>query len=223
MHLDFIANGSTAFHADMWEDKPQNSVRSIIGWDDPDIVPLRIGIAGAFGTDKNILARSLADTLEITLIERVPRTASSAGFELNKHGDIDGCMAMWLAQLVEQCEIVEFVSDNTILTYVAYANYLAERSGNRRAMALATAMTNLTMTVVNEQYSIVFYAPPTGDIKNNGTRSRDKKFQAEIDAYIRKFLTNFDVDYFPVTGTPVQKFDLAMAFLHDAGFFPREE
>lgn len=216
-----ISNGSTAFYVDLWEDKTQTQIRSIVGWDDPDLVPMRIGIVGSFGTDKNILARSLADTIGISLIERVPRTVRGMGYELNKDCPLEAVIAMWYGQLAEQYEVPEFVTDHTLLTYAAYANYIATISGTDGQRALVTAMTNATMNIFNEQYSIVFYLPPGQEIRNNGIRSRNKKFQAEIDSIILKFLTNFDVDYFPLPGDAVQKFDIAMMFLEDAGFLPR--
>lgn len=222
MNSDFVSNGAQSFLADLWEDKSSNVVRSIVGWDEAQEVPMRIGIVGAGGTDKNILARSLADTLELPLIERLPRTVKALDFDLNKNCTIDTIVALWFGQMSEQSLVAEFVTDNTILTYVAYANYIAARLRDDKITTLVTAMTNLTMTTFNEQYSIVLYVTPGPDIKANGIRSRDKRFQSEIDALLLKFLTNFDVDYFPVMGDPVQKFDLTMMFLDDAGFLPRQ-
>lgn len=222
MDMEYVSNGAKSLLVDLWEDRPTNVVRSIVGWDEPNETPMRIGIVGTFGTDKNILARSIADTLEIPLIERLPRTVKNLGFSINKQADIISIVTMWMAQMAEQAELIEFITDNTILTYIAYANYIAQQERDPQITALVTALTNLTMTAFNEQYSIVLYVAPGPEIRANGVRSRDKKFQSEIDSLILKFLTNFDVDYFPVMGSPVEKFDLTMMFLDDAGFLPRE-
>lgn len=214
----YVSNGMGAFLSDLYSEKQTGSVRSVVGWPDPEDVPLRIGLVGAQGTDKNQVAKMIAETLEIPLIERVPRAAKDLGFSLNKNANISTCSAIWFAQIAEQWEVAEFVTDNTLITCSSYAELISRRSEDPRDRLTATALINATMTAFNEQYSIVFYIPPSGEIKPNGYRSRDRSFQAEVDAIMLKQLNNFDVDFFPLVGTPEQKHDLAIMFLDDAGF-----
>lgn len=221
---EYVANGSFAFHSQMWENTHQTDIRPHIEWGVPEEVPLRIGISGAHGVGKNKLAKKLAVNLEIPIISHVPRTVKNLGLELNRGGDIFTQVAVWLGQINEQVELFEFVSDRTLIDYLAYSRIMLDSHGSEIDEYLITALCNLTYSLFNSQYTIVFYIPPDNSyIKNNGFRSRDRGYQAEVDELIRYYLSCFNVDYFPLQGSEINKYKLAMDYLEDSGLLEKEE
>lgn len=220
--MDYVNNGASAFHAEMWEDNHQKVIRPHIEWSSPDEVPLRIGICGAHGVGKHKLANKLADELELPLIGHIPRTVKNLGLQLNKNADVNTQIAIWLAQINEQVDLFEFVADRTMVETLAYATIMLE-NGSDIDKYIINALTNLTMALFNSQYTVVLYLPPTdGPIKNNGYRTRDKKYQKQVDELILHYLSSFNADYFPLSGDEGSQYDLAMEYLNDSGLLDVE-
>lgn len=221
---DYVANGSSFFHVEMWEEKPSTVIRPLIQWSSPEEVPLRIGVCGAHGVGKNKLAKKLAANLELPIITHVPRTIKRLGLELNKGATLETQIAIWLGQINEQIELFEFVSDRTLIDYLAYSTIMLQENKDDVSEYIITALSNLTYSLFNSQYTIVFYIPTDGSyIKNNGFRSRDLAYQSQVDELIRYYLRCFNVDYFPLQGTETGRFRLAMEYMQDSGLLDRDE
>jgi hypothetical protein len=186
-------------------------------------VPLRIGICGAHGVGKNRFAKKIGRELELPVISHIPRTVKNIGFNLNRTADIHTQMAIWLAQINEQVDMFEFVSDRTLIETLAYSKLMVNDSKDKKDAYLVNALTNLTMALFNSQYTVIFYLPTNSEpIKNNGFRNRDLYYQAEIDEQILYYLSCFNVDYFPLQGSEGKRHALAMEYLHDTGLLNRE-
>lgn len=210
-------DGTSAFHVQMWDDTPDKVIKSLIPWAHPEQTPLRIAIAGAHGTGKTTLARSLNRDVRIPIIERISRTVMELGYDINKKSDIRAQLAMWLAQYHEQLDITEFVTDRCLLTHLAYATWLQRYTDMGIDAHLVNALGNITASVYNEQYTVAFYLPICWPLRNNGVRSRDKKYQEQIDEIVREYLHAFYVDYLPLPGSSKQKRDDAIGYLKDYG------
>lgn len=220
---EYKANGSSAFYIEMWDDIHQTKIRPHVEWAAPDEVPLRIGFCGAHGVGKTKLAKKLSLELDLPLISHVPRTVKGLGLDLNKNATINTQIAVWLGQITEQVEIYEFVTDRTLVDYLAYAKIMVDESGNEIDEFIVNALSNLTFSLFNSQYTIIFYLPPNDEyIKNNGFRSRDKSYQGQVDELIKHYLSCFNVDYFPLQGSELKRHKLAMEYLEDSGLLDRE-
>lgn len=213
---DFGLDGSAAFFAEQWDDVAPKPIKGLLNFDADDM-PCRIGIAGSHGVGKSTLANAIAEELNIPIIENLSRTAKKLGYTINKKSDINSQLAIWIGQLYEQVSVYNFVCDRTIVDHYAYLTWLNRHNDLGIDRYLVTALGNLTESIVNEQYAIVFYVPISYPIESNGVRSTDKKYQKEIDQLVLHFLNSWGVEYMPLPGTHDQKFNAAMNYIRETG------
>jgi len=212
------SNGTALFLVENWQSELNTRpIKSLWEWSNPEAVPVRISISGAAGTGKKRLARDLSDELDITAIESIERSVFKLGGKLNKGAEVMDEFMLFLAHLWEETEYMEFASAGSVIDIVAYCHYIAARSDDPRWKFLLRGLTNLANTYVNNQYTVFFYIPYKNKPRGDGIRSVDDKFQREIDRLIRHYLTAFDLDYFPITGTRDEKKALALDYLESFG------
>lgn len=212
-------NGASAYYAESWEDIKPTPIQGLLNMDLADNFPCRIGISGAQGSGKYLLASRIAKKLNIPLIEHVPRTVKDMGFTLNKKSDVMAQLTIWLGQLHEQLSFYHFISDHTLIDHYAHMTWVARHTDPGLYRYLVNAIGNITAGVVDEQYSVIFYIPstPTALMQTNGYRSTDKKYRREIDELILHFLNSFEVEYFPLPGVHNDKYKMAMDHIEGSG------
>jgi hypothetical protein len=215
---DMPANGSALFSIESWMNNGDSAIKSLWTWPDPEDVPLHIAICGAGGTEKTRLAESLSENLNIKCIDGIARTVYGLGGKLNKQSAWMDEMMIYLAHLWEQMEYDEFVSAGSLVDVLAYCHYHFADSDVPQDQLLLRALANVTNTIANNDYSVIFYIPLPEKIRGDGVRSVDRRFQSKIDSLVRFYLNAYDLDYFPIQGdTAKERTDIAMSYLSEFG------
>jgi nicotinamide riboside kinase len=134
---------------------------------------MRIGIAGSHGTGKSVLAKKLADTLELPLIEEVARNIAKKMqleqldplFE-NKQLALEFQSNVLANQIAEEIKHINgFVSDRTVIDNYAYwsiyglCNYINLSRIYEKVIAHAET-----------GYDVIFFLPIEFPVENDGFR-----------------------------------------------------
>lgn len=210
-------NGTDALFSKAFVTPLKQQIKSLWEWLDPESTPHKIAICGAGGTGKKRLGKALAQTLDIPFIYGIARVVKECGLDINKKATLESEMTMWMAHCFEQMEYDEYVSAGSLIDICAYSHYLIRHDLSDNPFLLR-AMANVSWNIAINQYSVVFYTPFEVDtIKKDGVRSRDIKFQKEIDSLIRYYMDAFDVDYFPLSGTDDEKLEAAIDYMRSFG------
>jgi nicotinamide riboside kinase len=211
-----ISNSYDSFNAESWLEPTELKIKSLWEWSSPSDTPIRIAICGAAGTGKKDLAEQLGKQLDIPVIAGVTRMLAKLGFKINKGADISMEIAALLANV---CSLLEYDDDvvaaDSLIDVLAYSKYLADKTQDKSVKYINRAMANMVHTLIYDLYTVFFYMPLVEKPKSDGIRSIDMKFQEEVDKNIRYYLNAFDIDYFPLTGKPKEKLNLAMDYLNE--------
>lgn len=211
--ISIARNGQLAFLAQGYYFAQGHKINPILKW--PQGEPSRIGILGSHGVGKTTLAKALSNELHVTRIDEVARTVLSLGFELNDQATIQTQLLMWLGQLWEEQDLEEFVADRTLLDVVVYSNYMRAKLSPKELYFL-NAIEALTYQHMLS-YSALIYVPIEFDPEDDGVRSTDLEFQNEIDVLFKSYLNKFQLDYYPVTGSPSERLQRTLSYLRESG------
>lgn len=211
------ANGSNALYSKAFTTPTKQQIKSLWEWIDPEATPHKIAICGAGGTGKKKLGKSLAKILDVPYIHGVARTVRDCGIDINKKATMESESTIWMAQFFEQLEYDEYVTAGSLIDICAYTHYLIKNDLSDNPFLLR-ALVNVSWNISINEYSVVFYTPfEDARLKKDGVRSRDVKFQQEIDSLIRYYLDAFDVDYFPLSGDEDEKLEAALDYMRSFG------
>ena len=218
-HVEVLSrDGSEAFLTQSWWSNEPRKVRGITKWEDPEDVPLRIGIVGAHGVGKTTLAKALSSQLEIPRIDELARTVHGLGFPLNQKTNMMAQFLMWLGQLYEELTLDEFVADRTLMDVMCYTDHRVNQSkGQSKNRYFLNAMSNVTYEIISNQYSVILYVPIEFKIRADGVRDTDTEYQKAIDELVVRYLHSFNVDFFPVTGSKDRRVASVMKYLKQSG------
>lgn len=165
---------------------------------------MRIGITGAQGTGKTTLASALSKVLEIPLIKEQARFVAKR-LKINRMSELKydpelaatfqlECLHSQLrAENLYSC----FVSDRTTIDNAVY--WLKWHSHRHESWKNNQYYQMALSNVLN--YDLVIYVPPEIHLQDDGFRSVNSFYQAEIDLYIRCFLAYVETDWITVTGS----------------------
>ena len=211
------ANGTNALYSKAFNVPYKQQIKSLWEWIAPDETPHKIAICGAGGVGKKKLGKSLAQILDVPYIHSVARTVGKCGLPLNKKATWETEATMWMAQRFEESEYDEFVTAGSLIDICAYSHYLVKNDLVDNPFLLR-GMGNVTWNSAINEYTVVFYLPFEGNkAKRDGVRSRDMKFQQEVDSIIRYYLDAFDFDYFPLSGDDDEKLESALDYMRSFG------
>jgi thymidylate kinase len=154
------------------------------------MVQIKIAFTGTHGTGKTTAALELTTELKKRKInaELISEAARSCPLPINKATTVKS--QTWIfAEMIrreQECCSDVIICDRTLLDVIAYTERIAPDT--------AKSMRNFVRNYIRS-YDVIFYIEPKeGYLTKDGTRSTDKKFQAEIKKLIDEELQNMDVE-----------------------------
>lgn len=168
-------------------------IKSLWGWDNPDIVPFKVGIVGASSSRRAAVASALAARYDVPHIFSADVEVKNIGYEIGPEYSLEGVLAGLIAGLWGQGEFDEFVSDGAFIESLAVASTLAEVP---RQESLVKGLANITNLYLQQCFTTLFYIP-----YESTRKTKQASFTREIDKIIAHYLGVFDVDVVPLTGT----------------------
>ncbi len=162
---------------------------------------VKIGICGAQGVGKSTLAKALAKELGYPLIKEEARKIMKdmdikSPKELQKNPDKGRKfqLACLRRQIAAEKKYTRFISDRTTIDNAAYwLKWHAHKSRSVENMAYYTlAWENA------EKYDLLVYILPGIPLIDDGVRSTNESYQAEMDMLIRIFLYSWGQAYITI-------------------------
>lgn len=165
----------------------------------------RIGLTGAQGVGKTLLAGLLSQALAIPLLAEVSRSACGHGLPLGSATTLSAQAAMWFAQFDLESRHPSYVADRTLIDVVAHSTYVSGPGEQTADRLFVAALRNATAMAALAHYHLLVYVPVEFPMTADGLRDTDGAFQKFIDEAIRATLADIPVPYIRVSGTPEQR------------------
>lgn len=168
----------------------------------------KIGIVGSHGTGKTSLAKSLSEILNLPLISEIARK-----YDVNTEDKRE----LYLVQqhiLIDQMlsegyhQHIGYVSDRTTIDNMVYFMLRTNHSIDELADYVQKAMSNV------KNYSHVIYLPIEFELKDDGFRLTDIKFQLDVDCKLKDIFSFFEIKYHIVKGTPDERIDKVLHIIN---------
>ncbi len=154
---------------------------------------MRVGFAGSHSTGKTSVAVGLAERLGYRLVTSASRRVHALGYEINDKATVVSQAATSMARLAAQLDAgLDFVSDRTLLDSMAYNEYQLETlwADDPQAQFWYDTMDIITAHMMQE-YDLIVYFPITFLPEEDGVRSTDIDYQADIDRRVREMLEKY--------------------------------
>jgi hypothetical protein len=165
----------------------------------------RIGVTGAQGVGKTVLAGLLSRALGLPLLSEISRSASRNGLPLGSATTLGAQAAMWFAQFDLESRHPSYVADRTLLDVVAHSAYASRRAVRATGRLFVTALRNATGMAALGHYHLLVYVPIEFPLPSDGLRDTSTEFQKFIDEAMRAALDGVPVPRVEVSGSPPQR------------------
>ena len=158
---------------------------------------MKIGFTGASGTGKTTLARALSDKYNLKLITDIARTSPGARFNMLTSNSQKSNQFIILNTLQFWAEQENIVSDRTVLDAYLYTKDLTSIEYN---FAQSILEKNLKL------YNLIIYCPYyKWDVKDEGVRNLDPKYQYDFCYRTQKHLDWHNIDYLTMKNVSIDE------------------
>lgn len=162
---------------------------------------MRIGICGTHGTGKTTLLDALRKEerfKNFTFCNEVTRWVKNLGFDINEQGNDNTQELIIMRHIYNVFMNTHMITDRTILDTIVYSKYLLEKGQitDEMYMKVGHAWLN-TMPF----YNILFYVAPEFELFDDGVRSVNTEFQAEIHRLFERAIEKYNIDVIKISGT----------------------
>lgn len=163
----------------------------------------RIHFVGAQGTGKSTILHHYQE-LGYNVITEVVRNLAKEGVNINEMGDIDGQKTIFGSYQKLLKSKKGYISDRGLVDVLSYtcSHAIAEdnEDGPMKKLADKQYMTAAKFYHDNPDIEICYF-PIEFPVVDDGVRSTDEEFRAEIDFLIKTFLDSAEIKYHTITGT----------------------
>lgn len=148
---------------------------------------MRIGFTGAQGSGKTTLAKLLEQDRSVQFVPSTARIAMQSGYKINTEADPLSQLLTTVSRFTAEQDAIGdiIVSDRTLLDSLAYTTYQFNhvwQGQDRNDFYMQTSFDFVADAML--RYDYIFYFPPYFAPEDDGVRSADLEYQAEIDANI---------------------------------------
>jgi nicotinamide riboside kinase len=172
---------------------------------------MKICITGSQGVGKTTLAQQINKEFpEFQVLPEAARLAVEAGYSL----DLDATMELEMWLILKQIELEkatgDWVADRCFIDLVAYISYLFRHQD---------ALIEVAQRIIGDRlkgYDLVLYLPVEFEIKADGVRFVDKKFQSDVDKIVEWLLHRYDIRFHRITGNPKERLTQVKKLIKEA-------
>jgi len=162
---------------------------------------------GSHAVGKTTLAKVLAQRLNFNYIPDIVREeAVKKGFIINENTPPE--VQLWLVARQWELETItpeSWIADKSLFDYLVYGDLVLKDENVKRVIREVVRR--------SAHYDFVFYLPIEFPLEEDGVRSVDPEFRAEIDRRFRKCLTEFNVKYVVLSGSIEERIKQALGHL----------
>ena len=166
----------------------------------------RLHFVGAQGTGKTTILNHYKEQ-GYNVITEIVRNLAKEGVNINELGDVDGQKKIFSSYQKLLKSKKGYISDRGLVDVLSYtfSHAIAEigegiEEGPLKKLADKQYLTAAKFYQENPDIQVCYF-PIEFDVVDDGVRSTDEKFRAEIDFFIKNFLDTAKVPYHTITGT----------------------
>lgn len=167
---------------------------------------MKICLEGAMSTGKTTIGKLVAERMDFPFIDEVARKALDVGYKLDQSADFETQFWILAKQFEQELSRYDFVADRGVLSVAVYS-YLNKNMSVQQKQILYKVIKGelLGSGVVEKRYDLIFYFPIGRiELKDDGVRCVDQKFQMELDRIFLTFLKNWNIPYHEVKSLQIE-------------------
>lgn len=163
---------------------------------------MKVGFTGAQGTGKTTIAKALCEATGWEFVKSSSAEAVEAGYKINRDADPISQLVTTVSRISNEYAAEKshrnVVLDRTLIDSLAYTGYQFDKvwDWDQKTGFYYLNSYNLVEKQMRE-YDHVFYCPIywQPELRDDGLRDDDAKYQEHIDYYIRWYLSTMEVPH----------------------------
>jgi nicotinamide riboside kinase len=180
-------------------------------------VSMKIGICGAQSVGKTTLLNSLRSEpilKNFVICNEVTRRVRAAGFPINEDGNDKTQHQIILEHFYNLMMYDDMITDRTLIDSYVYTRslHLGGKVSNEVVDSSLIAMLRNY-----DKYDVLFFIEPEFAIEDDGERSADQKWQAEINSLFVETLRLFNIPFTKLSGSVANRTNQAIDAIQKKG------
>ena len=167
---------------------------------------MRIAIIGSHGVGKTTLSVKLSNHFGFARIPDIVREAHEKKFVVNEETPPESQFWILSKQIeLERNTPESWIADKTLFDNIIYGNVILKDQKVKDVIS--------DIVIKEARYDVMLYLPIEFAIADDGLRSLNSEFQAQIDRSYIEFLNQNNFSYYTVRGTVEERFQQALQII----------